>query len=93
MARHLHTGVADDIRKACTHDGVVDHVQEAEMRMESTEYANEVRGFYDYDDDPYDRDDMDGPDYEEPDNEEVNPDEDDTPYIEAEPGEEPPTEF
>ncbi len=59
MARHLHTRVADDIRAACTHNGEVDREQEAEMRMESTEYANEVRGFYDEDVDPSDFDERD----------------------------------
>jgi hypothetical protein len=32
------------------------------MKYESVEYANEVRGFYDYDDDPAD---YDGPEYDE----------------------------
>jgi hypothetical protein len=52
----LHTRVQDDIREACTHDGVLDVEQQAEMRAESIEYANEVRGFYDGEVDPYDVD-------------------------------------
>jgi hypothetical protein len=65
QARVLHTRVSDDIRAACTHDGVLDTVQQSEMRMESPEYAAEVRGHYDYDFDPYDADDdRDGPDLE-----------------------------
>ena len=57
MAIRLHTRVADDIRAACTHNGVLDTVQQSEMRMESPEYAAEVRGQYDEEYDPYDRDD------------------------------------
>ncbi len=62
--RHLHTAVADEIRRAANGDSAM----EAEMKAESMEYANEVRGFYDYDDDPVDYDDRDGepePDEEE----------------------------
>ena len=45
--------------------------QLAELKMESMAHANEVRGFYDYDDDPADFDDRDGPDCEpEPDEDE-----------------------
>jgi hypothetical protein len=69
MARHLHTRVADDIRKACTHNGVVDTVQEMEMQMESEEYRNEIMGRYDWDDR-----DMDPADYES-----EHPDYDDEP--------------
>jgi hypothetical protein len=63
MGRVLHTRVTDDIRAACTHNGELDTVQQSEMRMESPEYAAEVRGHYDYDYDPADMDD-DGPDLE-----------------------------
>ena len=57
MARVLHTAVSDEIRKIER----TDPERAAEMRMESVEYANEVRGFYDFDTDPADED------FEEPD--------------------------
>lgn len=63
MARILHTAVGDEIREIER----TDPDQAAELRATSQEYANEVRGFYDYDEDPADRDD-DGPD-EEPEEE------------------------
>lgn len=54
-ARRLHTAYGDEIREIAR----TDPERAAEMRMESIEYANEVRGFYDEDYDPYD--DYDGP--------------------------------
>jgi hypothetical protein len=75
--RRLHTRVADDIREACTHDGVLDREQEAEMRMESLEYRNEVRGFYDEDVEPYDDfDDAPDRDYGDDDEEDDDAEED-----------------
>lgn len=59
MARHLHTAVGDEIREIAR----TDPERAAEMRATSVEYANEVRGFYDYDDDPADHED-DGRDIE-----------------------------
>ena len=55
MARHLHTAVADEIKRLAAGD----RENEAERKMESLEYQNEIRGFYDYDDDPADYDDYD----------------------------------
>lgn len=55
MARHLHTRVADDIRKLANGD----RAWEQEMQRESLEYAAEVRGQYDEDHEP-DYDNMDG---------------------------------
>lgn len=52
MARILHTAVADELHELER----TDPERAAEMRMESVEYANEVRGFYDHDEDPADMD-------------------------------------
>lgn len=46
MRRILHTAVGDEIRK-------LPPDEQAEAKMESIEYANEVRGFYDYDEDEF----------------------------------------
>jgi hypothetical protein len=52
MAIRLHTAVGDEIREI----EKTDPIQAAEMRMESVEYHNEVRGFYDEEYDPADQD-------------------------------------
>ena len=56
MAIRISTGAADHIREVCTHNGVLDTVQQAEMRMESQGYRDEVMGRHDEEFDPNDDD-------------------------------------